>query len=214
MTNDAVQKKSENYGKYETSNKLSYLDFEKYLKSAFPNKNISFYKDIYPQIKQLVRDSFLSVYGKMDAEKGQINAFEIFGYDFMIDENFKVYLIEANTNPCLEINCTLMSSIISSLIDNTFRITLDPYFLYPFQFKDAKRHIGLCDSSTTLSKFELVFDENLEHKFLTDLKKKILNNTSTDENEEYNEVYEGNGIEEVDESPLKDEVSRIQSDPT
>ena len=46
----------------------------------------------------MIRDSFLSVYGKMDADK-QINAFEIFGYDFMIDEDFKVYLIEANTNP-------------------------------------------------------------------------------------------------------------------
>jgi len=61
--------KSENYGKYETSNKLSYNDFEKYLKSNFPDQNISFYNDIYPQIKQLVRDSFLSVYGKMDINK-------------------------------------------------------------------------------------------------------------------------------------------------
>ena len=38
LTNDAVQKKSESYGKYETSNKLSYLDFEKYILSSFPNK--------------------------------------------------------------------------------------------------------------------------------------------------------------------------------
>ena len=30
------------------------------------------------------------------------NCFEIFGYDFIIDENFKVWLIEINTNPCIE----------------------------------------------------------------------------------------------------------------
>lgn len=103
LTNDAIQKRSENYGKYESSNKLSYQDFEKYLKTNFTKQNISFYSDIYPQIKQQIKDSFRSVYGKMDSDK-KINAFELFGYDFMIDENFKVYLIEANTNPCLEIN--------------------------------------------------------------------------------------------------------------
>lgn len=28
--------------------------------------------------------------------------FEIFGYDFMLDENGKLWLIEVNTNPCIE----------------------------------------------------------------------------------------------------------------
>ncbi len=28
--------------------------------------------------------------------------FEIFGYDFMLDHDFKVQLIEVNTNPCIE----------------------------------------------------------------------------------------------------------------
>lgn len=56
------------------------------------------------------------------------NTFELFGYDFMIDDTFKVFLIEANTNPCLEISCPLLSRIIPEVIDNTFRIALDPLF--------------------------------------------------------------------------------------
>ena len=37
------------------------------------------------------------------------NQFELFGYDFMIDEDLKVYLIEVNTNPCLETaSCPLL----------------------------------------------------------------------------------------------------------
>lgn len=27
---------------------------------------------------------------------------EIFGYDFILDSNLKVWLIEVNTNPCIE----------------------------------------------------------------------------------------------------------------
>ena len=33
LTNDAIQKKADDYGKFENGNKLSYLDFQKYLDS-------------------------------------------------------------------------------------------------------------------------------------------------------------------------------------
>jgi tubulin monoglycylase TTLL3/8 len=34
----------------------------------------------------------------------------------MLDESMKVYLIECNTNPCLELSCPLLAKIISRLI--------------------------------------------------------------------------------------------------
>ena len=46
------------------------------------------------------------------------NQFEMFGYDFMIDEDLKVYLIEVNTNPCLDIKpCPLLERLITEVID-------------------------------------------------------------------------------------------------
>lgn len=48
LTNDAVQKKSEDYGKYENGNKLSYVDFQKYLDQNFPDKEYDFYRTVYP----------------------------------------------------------------------------------------------------------------------------------------------------------------------
>ena len=50
LTNDAVQKKSEDYGKFENGNKISYTDFQKYLEANFSRLNIDFYRDILPQI--------------------------------------------------------------------------------------------------------------------------------------------------------------------
>ena len=50
----------------------------------------------------------------------------------MIDEDFKINLIEANTNPCLEINqCPVLARIIPSMLDNAFRIAVDPVFPPP-----------------------------------------------------------------------------------
>ena len=46
LVNDAVQKYSEDYGKYEAGNKLSYGAFQKYLTSTYPDKKINLERDI------------------------------------------------------------------------------------------------------------------------------------------------------------------------
>lgn len=46
----------------------------------------------------------------------------------MIDDKFRIYLIEANTNPCLEVSCPLLARIIPEVIDNTIRIAIDPLY--------------------------------------------------------------------------------------
>ena len=51
LTNDAVQIKSDDYGKYETGNKLSFTDFQKYLDVNYGSLHIDFYRDILTQIK-------------------------------------------------------------------------------------------------------------------------------------------------------------------
>jgi len=49
----------------------------------------------------------------------------------MLDDNLNLYLIEVNTNPCLEMSCPLLARIIPELLDNAFRIVLDPVFPSP-----------------------------------------------------------------------------------
>ena len=107
---------------------------------------------IYPQIKSLVVDSFHAVSAKLNPSKLS-HWFELFGYDFMITNDFNVLLIEVNTNPCLETPWSLLSSVVSSVLDNTFRITLDP-----MTYQCNNKTQELCDSSNNLWKFELVID--------------------------------------------------------
>jgi tubulin--tyrosine ligase len=52
LTNDAVQKKCEDYGKFEPGNKLSFSDFQRYLDTNFNNvengMKLKFWQQAYP----------------------------------------------------------------------------------------------------------------------------------------------------------------------
>ena len=54
--------------------------------------------NIIPRIKDLVIDTYLAN-KKMFLPNRNINSFELFGYDFLIDEDFRTWLLEVNTNP-------------------------------------------------------------------------------------------------------------------
>jgi D-alanine-D-alanine ligase-like ATP-grasp enzyme len=62
---------------------------------------------IFSQVKTIIADTFRACYKNLDGAK-RLHSFEILGYDFMLDSNFKVYLIEVNTNPCLETTCPIL----------------------------------------------------------------------------------------------------------
>lgn len=64
-----------------------------------------------PKLKELARDAVKSVSRKIDPHKRQFS-FEIFGWDFMVDEQFHPWLIEVNTNPCLELSSPYLAKLI------------------------------------------------------------------------------------------------------
>ena len=130
LTNDAVQKQSDDYGKFEFGNKVSFTEYQEYLNLTVPKLNIDFKHHIFSQIRRIMQDSIRACYNTLDPHKRQ-HTFEILGYDFMLDDDFKVYLIEANTNPCLETPSPLLQKLISDVLDSGFRIALDPLFPPP-----------------------------------------------------------------------------------
>lgn len=86
---------------FEPGNKLSFNELQRYL-STLPNvgKNLDFFSTIYPRMRSIATDAIKSVFLNLDRSRLRDN-FEIFGLDFMLDNTFKPWLIEVNTNPCL-----------------------------------------------------------------------------------------------------------------
>ena len=46
----------------------------------------------------------------------------------MLDSNKHAWLIEVNTNPCLEISNKWLSTIVPRMLDDAFKLTLDRLF--------------------------------------------------------------------------------------
>ena len=72
-------------------------------------------RDLVSQMKNLCIMSMQSVRKKLNPESLNY-CMEIFGYDFIIDEQFKTWLIEVNTNPCLEESSKLLQMLIPRML--------------------------------------------------------------------------------------------------
>ncbi|CAK58845.1 unnamed protein product (macronuclear) [Paramecium tetraurelia] len=116
LTNNAVQKHSKNYGFFELGNQISYSELDYYTNGEFT-------KTVLPKLKSIIVFSWMAVQNTFKKFK---YSFEIFGYDFMLDEQLKPWLIEINTNPCLEESSPLLKELIPKMIDDAFKIVIDP----------------------------------------------------------------------------------------
>ena len=52
----------------------------------------------------------------------------MFGYDFILDEDFNTFMIEVNTNPCLEESSQLLKDMLPRMIEDMLKLTVDHIF--------------------------------------------------------------------------------------
>lgn len=103
----------------------------------------------------------------IDSNKREFT-FEIFGLDYMIDEEFNTWLIEVNTNPCLELGCPLLARIIPNMVENALKIAVDPLFPPPKDYPKTKTVPGELFEG---NKFSLIFNSSEEQEVLRSLTK-------------------------------------------
>ena len=125
ITNYSVQKHSTNFEKYEFGNEVSFLDFQKFL--DMENVKIDVQKDIMFKLKKIIEITVFSANRKLN-KKNAKHCFEILGYDFIIDCNYDVWLLEVNDNPGLCESSPLIKVLIPRMLDDAFRLTLDKVF--------------------------------------------------------------------------------------
>ena len=174
ITNYSLQKYNKSFSKYEKGNEISFQKFQNFIDE---NNKFDFRKEIYPKFVEIVKHTALSVRNKININNLNY-CFEIFGYDFMMDEDKNVFLIEINTNPGLEISSDIIAELVPRMIDNALLLTVDE--LFPTEYsKESLNENGKYKSRFHVNGYN--DDENM-WEFVCDMKKynekEIMNSTN------------------------------------
>ena len=172
ITNYSFQKYNDNFQKYEKGNEVPFYEFQKFLDENYAEKNYKLNKDLSKQIKEIVSITMKS--GKEQINKNGRNfQFEIFGYDFMLDENFNLFLIEINSNPGIEESSPWIKVIIPRMLDDALRLTLDQIFNPGYDFsKIYKNEEEETNMKIVLNNLKNKIDPNAPNPLIDEINKK------------------------------------------
>jgi len=159
LTNDAVQKHAKSYGKFESGNKLDLDELQQAISRDYPDSPPNIVQEkIMPEIRRLTWLSLDAAVADGFADTCIDNSFELLGYDYMVDVDFRPTLIEVNSNPCLEFACPLLTSVISDVIEHTFRTAVDPLFPPPpVGVRTKACEDAVAELTREPSKFDLIY---------------------------------------------------------
>ena len=123
LTNQYVQKKHHLYAEKKEETVLSFDQFNEYV-NIHEKENKCLIDDwvfnwFTPSMKIIMLTCFKAVRHKLS---GKVGVFELLGFDFMVDSDMKVWLIEININPALFTNCKVLQSELPPMIKESLHI--------------------------------------------------------------------------------------------
>ncbi|XP_029395806.1 inactive polyglycylase TTLL10 isoform X3 [Mus pahari] len=126
LTNQFMQKKSPLYMLLKESTVWSMEHLNRYINDKF-RKTKGLPRDwvfttFTKRMQQIMSHCFLAVKSKLECKLGY---FDLIGCDFLIDENFKVWLLEMNANPALHTNCEVLKAVIPGVVMETLDLALE-----------------------------------------------------------------------------------------
>lgn len=128
LTNNCFQCNSDKYQQYEPGNQLPYDDFLAYLDTHCQVRDLD-KNHLTQRMKDLMIDCHVAAFPILDPRKRPGLKFELIGFDFILDEDFRVWLIEVNTCPYLgPVLPTEQPSFMLDLMDDTLKLTVDRHF--------------------------------------------------------------------------------------
>ncbi|XP_011877218.1 PREDICTED: tubulin glycylase 3A-like isoform X2 [Vollenhovia emeryi] len=124
LCNHAIQCKYNNCGDRDSTlpvdNMWDATTFKKFLKSQ--GHNDAWDELVYPGMKQGLVGSLLASQEAMDRRK---NSFELYGADFMVMEDFSVWLIEINSHPDMSYSTSVTTRLCRQVMEDAIKVVVD-----------------------------------------------------------------------------------------
>lgn len=150
LSNHCVQEEHPDYGIYEPTNEMFFAEFSKWLSSEHGDGGPVFAEKIVPQVKMIIRETLLAAKEKMfTVEHADYRAFNVFGYDFLVDEDLGVWLLEVNSSPAVA------EELLPEFTKDLIELAIDP--IYPVPEAKMKRAKS-CNANANENRFELILE--------------------------------------------------------
>ena len=124
LTNHCVQTQGPNYSTHEKGNEMFYGAFQAYL-DTLPGPRRSFQDHVVPVMRTMVADTLLAIQKTFEAQanaQGPLRSFQFFGFDFMLDETFQLWLLEVNGAP------GITADLADDMVADVIALAVDPVF--------------------------------------------------------------------------------------
>ncbi|XP_043532040.1 protein polyglycylase TTLL10-like isoform X2 [Chiloscyllium plagiosum] len=115
--------------------------------------------------QQIMTQCFIATKARLGRKLGY---FDLLGFDIMIDQNFKVWLLEINSNPSLQMNCEILKSVIPKVINEALDLIFEIFtkcsrglYIMPLE---AQKEFVLLYNGSPKEPFEKRFKARLEYR--------------------------------------------------
>jgi tubulin monoglycylase TTLL3/8 len=129
LTNNSVVKNSKHQEIVGDGNMWYIEQLKDHLKSTYGRD--MWEEDIVPKVKDIIIHSLQAVQDVMDTRKGSM---ELLGYDIMIDDQFKPWLIEVNSSPTMEYSTGVTKHLAQNVMESIVKVISD-YIMAPKNVK-------------------------------------------------------------------------------
>ncbi len=150
LTNNSIAKHSLKY------NSENLIKEDMWDVNQFKNYLFDVYKkDLWNEINEKIKNAIICSFDCARHEIGyRENSHELYGYDFMIDDEFNVYLIEINSSPAMDYSTSITERLVKEMLGNIIQIVVD-----------NKNNLGNCNQ---IGKYVKIYDGNCDvnEKFL------------------------------------------------
>lgn len=152
LTNQFFQKKDSKYQDTKEDTTWTMEQFNDYVnKEVAPQKNLPqnwVLNEFTKKMHQIMTQVLHSIRYKIQRKVGY---FGIYGYDFMIDEDMKAWLIEINVNPAITCNTDTLNKAIPPAIEEGLKISIECFE----KLKQNKKLLPL----TQMKNYCIIFNE-------------------------------------------------------